>query len=362
MSLRIIQTSDIHLGAPFLFLKDKSTLHGKRVISAFKRSIDYAIKSKADVFFIVGDLFHTPFPDKYVQQIVIDELTRLSESGISTLLLPGNHDHVEGGIFDDIKFLARLPDEVMLLDIKGIEGVKIEELGIRVYSQTVFENIFDFDILQDDLINIALIHASVDIGKGSERKISLERMKSWNFKYIALGDWHGFLEVDKNIYYSGSPEILNSDQDGAGFILDVLIEEKGVLVKKIKVGEIASVKLEIDISKFSSLDLLLSHLKEKGNDNTIANIELKGLRSLDLLLDIERFENYLEDFYYHLNIKDMTLFKLSDAELDDLSNDMLIGSYVEFLKTKKESGEISDAVYEQAIQVGVNLLKGNNAN
>jgi len=362
MAIKIIQTSDIHLGAPFLFIKSKAVLHSTKVESAFKRSIDHAIKSKAEAFIIVGDLFHTPYPDKYTQQIVIDELTRLSESGIKTFLLPGNHDHAEGGIYEDSKFLNRLPDGLMLLDINGLEGLEIRELGIRLYSLTVFDNIGDFKIKDDDLTNIALIHASIDMGRATGRNINVQKLKSYGFSYIALGDWHGYLEVDKNIYYSGSPELLSSDQDGAGYVLEVLIAEKDVNVKKIKVGSIESVKLEVDVGNFNSIETLLNDLKTKGSGNIVGNIELKGFRHLDLVFDIDRIQSYLEEYYYHVNIKDATLFKLSEEELEDLSNNMLIGSYVEFLKAKKESGDITEDIYQQGIQMGVNLLKGNNAN
>lgn len=362
MAVKIIQTSDIHLGAPFLFLKGKAILHSKKVESAFKRSIDYAIKSKADIYIIVGDLFHTPYPDKYTQQIVIDELTRLSESGIRTLLLPGNHDHADGGIYEDNKFLSRLPDDLMLLDINGLEGVEIKDFDMRLYSLTVFDNVGEFKIKDDDLTNIALIHASIDMGRATGRNINVQKLKDWGFSYTALGDWHGYLEVAKNILYSGSPELLNSDQAGAGYVLEVLIDGKNVNVKKVKVGSIESVEIEIDVANHNSIDTLLSTLKAKGNGNIIANIELKGLRNLDLVFDIERIQSYLEEFYYHVNIKDSTFFKLAEDELEELSNDMLIGSYVEFLKSKKESGEIAEDIYQQGIQLGVNLLKGNNAN
>jgi DNA repair exonuclease SbcCD nuclease subunit len=362
MSLRIIQTSDIHLGAPFLFLKNKAGAHSKRVISAFKRSIDYAIKAKADLFLIAGDLFHTPYPDLFIQQIVIDEITRLAEAGIITLLLPGNHDYAQGGIYEDNKFLNRLPSQALILDINGGEGKELKELNTRVYSLTVFEKLYEFNIKQDDLINIALIHASVDMGKGVGRQISIERLKNWDFRYIALGDWHGYLEISNNIYYSGSPELLNSDQDGAGYILDVEITDNDLNLKKVKVGSLESSSVELDVGKYGAAEELIKFIKDMADENKVFNIEFKGFRSLDLVLDLEQLSDYLEEYFYHLTIKDNSLFKLSEDELEQLSDDMLIGSYVEHLKTKRNNGEINENIYQQALQMGVHLLKGNNAN
>lgn len=59
-----------------------------------KRVVDYAIDNQVDVFLFSGDAYRNASPEPIYQKMFARELKRLSEAGISTILVVGNHDQI----------------------------------------------------------------------------------------------------------------------------------------------------------------------------------------------------------------------------------------------------------------------------
>jgi len=74
---------------------------GNTRIDDYERSlnfvVDYAIKTKADIFISTGDVFETRSPTTEHIQIVDRAIKRLSDSGIFTIFIMGNHDYKKTG-------------------------------------------------------------------------------------------------------------------------------------------------------------------------------------------------------------------------------------------------------------------------
>ena len=90
--LRIIHTSDIHLGAKFLSLGKKADAQRQALKDSFAKVVDHALASKANLFLITGDLFDSNFPSPQSVSFVNTQLARLNEAQIWTMILPGTHD------------------------------------------------------------------------------------------------------------------------------------------------------------------------------------------------------------------------------------------------------------------------------
>ncbi|MEI6429756.1 MAG: exonuclease subunit SbcD [Pseudanabaena sp. ELA607] len=99
-SFKILHFSDVHLG---------STAHGKinpltglntrfeDFCTALKHCIDRALDEPADLVLFGGDAFPDATPPPYVQQGFAQQLRRLADRGIPSVLLVGNHDqHSQG--------------------------------------------------------------------------------------------------------------------------------------------------------------------------------------------------------------------------------------------------------------------------
>lgn len=97
--MKVVIIGDIHLGAGYSFGKpDPETGINSRLLDYEKtlsNIITYTINKKFELCIMLGDVFETRNPAP--QQIVVfyKQLKRLSEAGITTLIISGNHDYIK---------------------------------------------------------------------------------------------------------------------------------------------------------------------------------------------------------------------------------------------------------------------------
>lgn len=364
MALRFIHTSDLHLGAPFRFLGENSSEHQKKIRRAFVNAIDHTIEVKADLFLICGDLFDTPAPSNFNVEFITGELLRLAKAGIHVIMLPGNHDHrKEGSIYTANKLLKLNPQYIHML---GKESLELPELKVKLHGFTHFgkmEKEISALLKRDPEFkyNLALIHGSINMGQDNvNRTIALDDLKDLKMDYVALGDWHGLLKLASQIYYSGSPEVLEANQKNCGFILDVTLIDGSIDVKEIKVGKLSVLELDVDVSRFEDNKGLLEYLKQQSGKEVWLDLTLSGGCNLDMVIDPLEIKNQLEDSFYSLTIKDKTRIVLSEADILEQSQDLVIGNYVNYLNKLKLKPGADLVSIDKAIQLGISLLKGNN--
>jgi exonuclease SbcD len=96
--LHIIHVSDIHFGSGEVHgpLNPDTGLNVRfeDFVTALDKVVDYAIGIDADVFLFSGDAYKTANPEPIYQKMFATRLKRLSDSGIKTILLVGNHDQI----------------------------------------------------------------------------------------------------------------------------------------------------------------------------------------------------------------------------------------------------------------------------
>jgi exonuclease SbcD len=96
--IELIHVSDIHFGS--------GEAHGKvnpatglnvrleDFTRAFAKCVDYALSLPADVFLFSGDAYRNASPEPVYQKMFAEQLRRLSEAGVQTVLVVGNHDQI----------------------------------------------------------------------------------------------------------------------------------------------------------------------------------------------------------------------------------------------------------------------------
>ena len=92
--MKIIHLSDTHLGYGEYSRIDPASGINQReldVNAAFKQAIDIILKKKPDLVIHAGDLFDSPRPSNRAIHTALFELQRLSNAGIPTVLVSGNH-------------------------------------------------------------------------------------------------------------------------------------------------------------------------------------------------------------------------------------------------------------------------------
>ena len=233
--VRILHTSDVQLDAPFHFLGVKGHQHRQQLRETFRRLVDMATGAQFDLLLITGDLFNDNRPHQDTVDFVALQLGRL---GIPVCILPGNHD-----CYDDSSVYrkARFPDNVTIfIDQPTIR--EFTELDVTIYGNPIRSRRSRLSPLrgltrtETTRWHVAMAHGNLvrpDI-IDPPRPIRLEDIRASGMDYVAMGDWHAYADYSQGgvqAFYSGAPEPTALDQEGAGYVACIEIDETGTWVR-----------------------------------------------------------------------------------------------------------------------------------
>ena len=234
--LRILHTSDVHLGAYESGVAERDRERQSAVREMFRRVIDLGLRERVDCMLIVGDFFdHARVRDDTLH-FAAEQVARLEAP---VVLVPGNHDHVgPGSLYDRIDLTALASNLVLMRAPEG-ETVRPGGLEVELWGRSHTEQDRDFAPMtgappRDGAPwRIALAHGhylrSLDPPLGSY-PIRREEISAQDFDYVALGHWEQQTRVDGGgvpAAYSGAPEGLAGIERRRALIVD--LEEDGAV-------------------------------------------------------------------------------------------------------------------------------------
>ncbi len=379
--IKIFHTSDLHVGAPLSWLGEKSQEHRNNILKSFENVANLAIKKKIDLFLCAGDLFDSYLPSEASSAFVKNILENMVESGIYVVVIPGNHDRLEkGSVYSKILNMSK-SDKFIVFNESGAKKISIEELKVDIYGYAIEKQFSDVSPLREvmDLYDkvddhqehsIALLHGSFNMGniRNINYPINPEDIGSSKFDYIALGDWHGTLNVSKGgvqAWYSGSLEPLEVNQKKAGSVLIVNIGKDVTSVTQQEIGNIGISNMKIDVESSltqdekSIIDYIVKRIMGKKDNSMIQVVELVGFKNLGIVLDIDEISSMFSDSFFFLKIKDSSTFKLDKETLENYPEEMVIGRFAKEVMgdLEKEVDPEKKRLLEDVLQEGVALLK-----
>ncbi len=267
--MRIVHFSDTHLGYSDYSKFDSASGINQRELdtyNAFKEIIDYIIKTKPDLVIHAGDLFDSIRPPNRAINEALDNLWRLSQAKIPTVIIAGNHSTPRQRTTDPIfKILKYFPNIYPVYEGKYVK-LEIGDCAIHtiphMYSDEDLKH--GVESLRPDRnfkYNIMVAHAAVkgaDVvswGEFKEQTLPVSALIQ-DFDYIALGHYHRYLKLRENAYYCGSPErfSFNEVNDKKGFLE---IDLDNFSVKQIPTNaRYMEIFRPIDCSKLSASEIV----------------------------------------------------------------------------------------------------------
>ena len=243
--LRLIHTADVHLGARHDDLGEQASAQRERQFAAFKAAIDVALAEKVDLFLIAGDLFDSNVQPRRSVERVAAQLKRLADSKVRTVVIPGTHDvYDRSSIYRayDLKALAgSLPDDDLVTILSPDQpNVHLTACDVVVHGPVFATKKAPHSPLRDlagqvgdppATWRVGMVHGSIAIPGKTERDdvvITTDEIAATGFDYLALGHWHSAQQARAGgvtYGYAGAPEAVALDQDRAGKVLLVELEE-----------------------------------------------------------------------------------------------------------------------------------------
>lgn len=371
MTVKILHTGDLHLGAKFTGLGEKGKEQRLQLLKTFENVVNLAIEEKVHLFLLAGDLFDSNYPSRRTLDRVLHLFGVLREANIPVCLIPGTHDCYDAtSIYRRFNFQKATPNLTIFTD--KITSKVFEKLNLTVYGRALTAKVVKesplkgLSLQKDTALHIAMVHGSLEIPGKVERDgatFTSQEIGKSKMNYIAMGHWHSYGDYSvrqTKACYCGSPEAIDVDQKGSGNVLLVTIKPDGsVKVEPRRVGLRNYEVMCINVDAITSIGEILGAIKAKADLNLILGVKLQGLCGFDLEIDIQELEQELEPLFFRLRVINESHPKLEEIAAEDFPKNMVIGRFIRLMQEKiKESAGEERETAEEAFRLGVALLKG----
>lgn len=237
--LRVVHTSDVHLGAYSGLRGDYASERHSLMQDAFIGVIDLANREHADVLLIAGDLFDN---DRIHESVVTFAAEQIARFGGRTFLIPGNHDPMDPGkIYWRHDMEAIAPCLTIFREPAG-QVVESDDLDLVLWGRAYIDSDRYFRPLeglperQDGRWHIAMAHGHfVAEGANSIHSLLIHEAEiaaaAGHWDYMAFGHWEPHADVSAGgttAIYSGAPMPLADANGRAGWAALVDFDESGV--------------------------------------------------------------------------------------------------------------------------------------
>ncbi len=217
MPAKFLHTADWQMGMKALRAGEKAKeVRAKRFETA-ARIVELAKRERVQFVLLAGDLFEHHDVDDVVVRRTVAVLD--SFAPIRVFVLPGNHDPlIAGGVWDQQSW-HRVGNHVTLL--REAAEVKVQD-GVALYPAPLKQKQSTLDptawmparAVGDDRIRIGVAHGALDVlPERTNFPIAATRADQSGLDYLALGDWHGFVQQGRTVYSGTMEQTSFSEKD-----------------------------------------------------------------------------------------------------------------------------------------------------
>ena len=243
--LRLLHTADVHLGARHADLGDAAAAQRERQFAAFRASVDLALAEKVDLFLVAGDLFDSNTQPRRSVDRVAAELARLAQARVRTVIIPGTHDVYDRSSVYRVYDLAALAgtrpaEELVTVLTPDRPWIHLAAIDAVVHGPVFATKRAPHSPLRDLAAvvtpsatwRIGMVHGAIAIPGRTENDevvITTDEIAASGLDYLALGHWHSTQTAkagDVTYAYAGAPEPVAVDQDQAGKVLLVTLDQR----------------------------------------------------------------------------------------------------------------------------------------
>jgi exonuclease SbcD len=350
--LRLIHTADVHLGARHTDFGDKAAALRERQFAAFAASIDLALAEKVDLFLVAGDLFDSNVQPRRTVDRAAAELRRLIEAKVRTVIVPGTHDvYDRSSIYRayDLPALAgAVGSDFLTVLAPDRPDVVLKAIDVVVHGpcfatkRAPHSPLRSLDATKDDRATwqVGLLHAAVAIPNQTDHDevvITVEEIAASHLDYLALGHWHSTSQGKAGSTpwaYSGAPEAVAIDQDRAGSVLIVTLDEvagrKQVTIEPRTVATTRFERLDLDAASVASQPALIEQLAKRADPNLALDVRLIGVRPETLDLEPVEVEVALAERFLRIRVRDRSVAALTEGALP--STETVLGAFIHDLE------------------------------
>ncbi|WP_288414957.1 DNA repair exonuclease [uncultured Novosphingobium sp.] len=347
--MRFIHTADWQLGKPFgRFDPDTRAALSEARFDVIDTIGKAAAQHQARHVLVAGDVFDTEGPD---ERTIVQAVTRMERHPCRWWLLPGNHDFARnGGLWDRVR--RRGAANVTVL--AQAEALALADDAWLLPAPLLHRHTLDdpteaFGRMETPAgaLRIGLAHGSIrGFGSQGDTKnlIAPDRASVSRLDYLALGDWHGTLQVDLRTWYAGTPETddfkAGREAPGQALLVDIT-QGADPAVTPLATGSFRWLTHEWAVADATGFAALCNDLLDAcGPAATLLRLSLAGIVPLtDRAAIMARIESDLAHRLRYLDVRDADMVvRPTPEDLATLSAEGMIGRAAAMLRTRVEAG------------------------
>ncbi len=365
MSLKLLHTADVHLGAKFLSLGRRGEDQRAQLLQAFDDTVNLAIRERVNLFLIAGDLFDSANVSRSLVGQIAYRLRDLGAVGIPVVVTPGTHDpYGERSIWRATELTE--VENLTVFKTEEMTPADFPELDCTVYGNAnvkPFANKYPLAglrIQDDSRWRIGMLHASFEIPDVTDDTyiVTAQQVKDCKLDYLALGHYHSLSDRSAGgtiSFYPGSPEMVRMQKGDFGNVLLVEFEESGIEIESVQVGvrtyEELTVKAE-DVGA-AGMDAMI---RSKADVDKVLHLIIDGVRRPGYP-DLEELVDSVSESFFHITCTDRSWAAPSSLEPGAYPEGSPARLFLGVLKKRMETASESEREeIVDAMQVGLALL------
>jgi DNA repair exonuclease SbcCD nuclease subunit len=338
MSLRLLHTADWQLGKPFQNLPTEvAALVREARVAAVRTIAALATEHEALAVLVAGDIFDS---NLVPERTVVRALAAMRGFTGHWVLLPGNHDaRLADGVWSRLERLGR-PENVLVADAASPIALAEGRLVVLPAPLTERHATDDLTAWMDEAatpsgaLRVGLAHGSVAGRLPAEAEaanpIHPERSSRARLDYLALGDWHGTLEIAPRTWYAGTPEPDRFRANDAGNVLLVELDQPGEppAITRLATARHGWRQLDLDLTGVTDLTSAVEGLlaDATGREHALVQLTMTGVIDLAGRTAVEAALERLAAEVCHLELRDRLLAEPSERDLLALAGSAVVGT------------------------------------
>lgn len=353
--IKILQTSNVDLGATPLFTNEFSEHHLRHRLETFSAMVDLAIERQVDLFMVLGHLFsNTALSSEWVDVARLG-LRRLEEHGIAVVLYLTPHDNYPS----DTEFQHYCVTHDCNIPVELSVGDK------RLFLHLIQQSLTDRTILSSkkcsetsDCYHLGVLLKSVSDAEGSNPYYDYlihnrEQIERLGCHYIAVGSrYPAKLVVDGNFIACspGSPQALDFTQKGPCHCAVVTIDGQNNDVELVEIQRSLFDRLTLDVTNCGDERGVCTAITALAQAELVLQVELVG--HIEYPLSLHRVVEQCQNMFTYLDIIDHTSL-LNSRYLQTMAKESTVrGKLAQAFITLTENNDDVDQlrIYELALR------------
>jgi len=358
--LRLVQLSDVHLGARHPTLGERAADQRERQFAAFGRAVEIALATPADLVLVAGDLFDTAVPAKTAVERATGLLRKLVAAGIPIVLIPGATD---------------APGRASLYHANDVVGLVGDGPGAG--SLTILDDDAPDVMLPSVAARVTTRFPASDLPEEGWRIGIIQRatrprddeIAASGVDYLAIGGPNDAVTCRAaNVTWgsSGAPELVDVEHDHGSEVLLVTLDEAAArpMVEQLRVGRTRYEKLDLELAGLAGQAALIDAVRAKADPDLVLDVRLVGDWPDDVDVSPDDAAASLADRFLRVRIRNEARPTLTKGALpppDTIAGAFLRDLEARIAEAETAGGDAAGSELREALRLGRRLLAGQGA-